>query len=748
MLEKICGMNVKNTYKGPAALLAEVEDDQGNQNIALVFQEEYHNHPLLNDSLSGIMSFLHNPVIPGIADLIKHEKGTGAFVFNTGPCVSIAQLIRRMGDAGLTPGPRAGLEFMERAGRILTDTSEYTINAFAVGSHGSLNPWRILARRNGSIQIIGYAIPQVEMREFHRDARNIPREDSFRYCPPERISNQPEDLTSDIFVLALIAFEIMITRPVYDGSIDDIRQKAVRGEAARQLFNYQNMLPKYVRDFLTKALKVDRKHRFSSSQAFFSELESILRRPDLPGMSFNATLAKMEEMPQQVLGADLVSVETSTSIFGKDKLLEQYGLSKDDSAIKQDVVVPQKNSSVLDAIVSKETLPQKTTKSSSFWTPVARTQSEAPPPKEDLEASMSQKIKPTWGAVDRSSSKISPLGSSGSRSDAPPITKKKEQMDPSELLNLLTQSNRKKTVPIVPPKKDAAQTFDVPKISNVSSENPPPPPEFRVPPPNTDLKASPLSRNKPPDLPPIKTARPPVIPPIKQTIPTTAPPQEQLIKTTIPVSPPKQQTAAIPSFEASNSVSQKIEKIQEPKPYTGGKDVEQNPFLGPVLQFSPFFEKGEAENYTLDVGTHKIRFRAQKDSSTANVLGTTLIGRRLPLRMDPMGKMSAWYRFAKTDGFYSGQTLMSDMQEAELSLVVVPNELRWVEISVPEQGTTVMTSIGSAIPMLSILDHLVCWLQLEQGDWSILVNNMVTDYYDILDDFPIEKTYTLVLQRK
>ena len=42
MLEKICGMRVKNTYKGPAALLAEVEDDQGNQNIALVFQEEYH----------------------------------------------------------------------------------------------------------------------------------------------------------------------------------------------------------------------------------------------------------------------------------------------------------------------------------------------------------------------------------------------------------------------------------------------------------------------------------------------------------------------------------------------------------------------------------------------------------------------------------------------------------------------------------------------------------------------------------
>ena len=112
MLSTICGMSVKNTYKGPAALLADVEDDDGNQNIALVFEDQYHQHPLLNDSLVGVIPFLENPIIPGIANLLYHEKG--AFVFNTGPCISIASLIRRMKDAGITPGPRAGLEFMAR----------------------------------------------------------------------------------------------------------------------------------------------------------------------------------------------------------------------------------------------------------------------------------------------------------------------------------------------------------------------------------------------------------------------------------------------------------------------------------------------------------------------------------------------------------------------------------------------------------------------------------------------------------
>lgn len=724
MLEKICGMRIKNTYKGPAALLAEVEDDQGNQNIALVFQEEYHEHPLLNDSLSGIMNFLHNPVIPGIADLIQHEQGKGAFVFNTGPCISIAQMIRRMGDAGITPGPRAGLEFMERAGRILTDTSEYTINTFAVGSHGSLNPWRILSRRNGAIQIIGYAIPQVEMKDFHRDPNNIPREDSFRYCPPERISNHPEDLSSDIFVLALIAFEIMVTRPVYDGTIDDIRQKAVRGEASRQLMNYQSVLPKYVRNFLAKALKGDRRQRFSSSQAFFSELESMLRRPDLPGMSFNSIVAKMEQMPQQVLGADLVSVETSTSIFGKDTLLEQYGLNNEDAAVQQDFIVPPKKKQP--PPTPKE--PSSKDANSPFWSQVTRTPSSQP------ESQPQTQSKPMWGKVTRSSNNAAPDEApldalkkkkqdtaSKLRSS---LSSKKEKVDPSELINILSKGRSgKNKVPVVPP---------APKKQSKVPDVPPPPPEIKVTPPDEFLsqKTSP----NPPDFPPIQKS--------EDTNKKTG------AKTTIPTLPPKQNSSIDALGEKlPTPKSKKRKRAAVPTPQKNETGLAENPFLGPVLEFTPFFEKGELNNYVLHLDTHKIRFRAKKDSLSGSVLATSLIGRKIPLRMDPMGRISGWFRFASKDGFHSGRTPMSQILGSELSLVVVPNELRWVEISVPKQGITVMTSVGSAIPMLSIIDHLVCWLQLSGAGWSILVNKQKTDYYDILDDFPQESTYTLTLKQ-
>ena len=117
----------------------------------------------------------------------------------------------------------------------------------------------------------------------------------------------------------------MVTRPVYDGTVDDIRQKAVRGEASRQLMNYLKCSSQVCSKLLSKALKGDRRHRFFFS-GFFSELESILRRPDLRGMSFNSIVANGADAVSS--GADLVSVETSTSIFGKDKLLEQYGLPR------------------------------------------------------------------------------------------------------------------------------------------------------------------------------------------------------------------------------------------------------------------------------------------------------------------------------------------------------------------------------------------------------------------------------------
>ena len=128
-----------------------------------------------------------------------------------------------MGESG---GVRAGLELMFACGQILVgaDTGE----AEGVYSHGGLTPWRVMLRKDGQVLVVGYLLPQVEILEFHADLTGT--RGLLPYCPPERMEAAAEDISSDLFGLTLIAFELITGKPVYDGLVDDIRQQAARGE--------------------------------------------------------------------------------------------------------------------------------------------------------------------------------------------------------------------------------------------------------------------------------------------------------------------------------------------------------------------------------------------------------------------------------------------------------------------------------------------------------------------------------------
>ncbi|MEC7983850.1 MAG: hypothetical protein VX278_01720 [Myxococcota bacterium] len=707
-MDRICGMQVKGTYKGPASLLADVVDDDGKHKIALVFKEEYHDHPLLNDSIRGILPFLESPYIPGLADLIRHEEGKGTFVFNTGKCMSIAEMVRKMSDVGIQPGPRAGLELIEKASRILVEASDYTIQSYAVGSHGSLTPWRMLVRRNGSVLIIGYAIPQIEIKDFHRDETLVPREDSFRYCPPERISNSPEDVSSDLFALSLIAFEMMTTRPVYDGSVDEIRQKAVRGEAARQLYYYQDVIPKPVRDFLGRALKPKRNNRFPSAAAFRAELDALMRRPDIGGMSLNEVIYKMETMPKQVYESMPEMADTSTTIFGAESVMKKYGIESTDEPIRQEFTLPSSD--------------KPKNGNTPLWGAVRRSNKNAKPSESSAEEALSEPTgseqpnvpqSDSAGAKKASKKKASNLlnllrqSKKGGKSQAPNVSKepKNQKGRVNDLLGVLNKNNKttKKEE-----KKELSSLLD--SLDTQIKKDP--------------GKSNPLFSNV-----------------SRQREPQTSPP------------PLSQETgleseAIIPSEPVPSPQSKEREFVMdtagEPPIPDGG--LSENPFLGPVLSFPIFHAQNNLEVFSLSIGEgENIRFRASKDASSANILGTMLIGKRLPIRLDMMGRVSSWYRFQGDGDFLSGHTPMSDLPTGTLHLHMVPNDTKWVQIDVPSKNIKLVTSVGVALPMLSIIDHLVCWLKLPRAQWKVSVNGQEADYYDILVDFPMQALNTIQL---
>ena len=302
---------------GPAADLVELTAENGLRHTAVVFHPEYRDHNALNGALTVVRGYLESPMVTGMVELVEHAPEEGAFVYPTGQTWSVAEVIRTQADVGEPAGIRAGLELMYTAGQILVEAAEVGATE-GVYSHGGLTPWRIMLKKDGQVLIIGYALPQAEILQFHEDDRRVPREDSFRYCPPERIEAAAEDFSSDLFALSLIAFEVMTGKPVYDGLVNDIRQQAARGEGSRRLFRFKDVLPASVRDLLGRCLKPDMEDRFDDGDEFLEAVGRVLSSNDATGPSLMDVMGRISATTKRT-GAALQGGKTQ--MLSKDELV-------------------------------------------------------------------------------------------------------------------------------------------------------------------------------------------------------------------------------------------------------------------------------------------------------------------------------------------------------------------------------------------------------------------------------------------
>ena len=105
-MEVIRGLKVSRKYQGPASVLANLIDVQGDNFMAIQFNDEFHDHPILNDSLSVVLEFLQSPMLGGIPPLQDHDSETGTFIFSTGVAWSLAETWS--GIAGKSPEELCG----------------------------------------------------------------------------------------------------------------------------------------------------------------------------------------------------------------------------------------------------------------------------------------------------------------------------------------------------------------------------------------------------------------------------------------------------------------------------------------------------------------------------------------------------------------------------------------------------------------------------------------------------------------
>ncbi|HND33340.1 MAG TPA: hypothetical protein PLA94_25250, partial [Myxococcota bacterium] len=300
---------------GPASDLLEMQDARGEIFTAIRFHPEYRSHNAINSALFVVLSFLESPMVSGLSDLVAYDLEGSTFLYATGKSWSIAEIVQLLGDQGQAAGPRAAAELMAAAGNILVEAAEIGESA-GVYSHGGLTPWRVVTSAAGKVQIIGHALPQVEILALQQDPSRMPGADAFRYCPPERLDGRKENFSSDLFGLALAVFELVTGKPLYNGLVDEIRQQAARAETGMRLQQAAEVVPEPLRALLRQALRPTIPDRFRSGGDFQAAMDAVLRAP-LPGPSLKEIMqraSRIQPRARQELQAQ------STQQFNRDKL--------------------------------------------------------------------------------------------------------------------------------------------------------------------------------------------------------------------------------------------------------------------------------------------------------------------------------------------------------------------------------------------------------------------------------------------
>ena len=252
-------------YKAPASDLVEVEADSGLKHWVIMCHATYAGHPTLSKELLPRLAFLRDPGVMGLSRIQWDDIEKGCFAYPTGqvcPLTSLMDFASKEGGVGV----RGALELMYVLGEVLIEGAEKS-RPHGMGAHGALDPWRVVLKPDGQALALGYGLAKADLAVFLEHPSNLPSEDTLRYCAPETLRGEAPTLSTDFYVLGLLALELGMGEPVYDGKSEEIRQQVLRGEGVRRLYEWRERIPERVRDVLGLLLRPDRASRFYKTDA-------------------------------------------------------------------------------------------------------------------------------------------------------------------------------------------------------------------------------------------------------------------------------------------------------------------------------------------------------------------------------------------------------------------------------------------------------------------------------------------------
>jgi len=672
LMETLNGMaGTGRVVKGPVSNLVEFDSDNGLKHTAIVFDSKYRDHHTLNASLQECLGFMEDPGIDGLLRLSDYSPADGAFVYPTGTVWSVAEIVRMLSDEGESAGVRAGLELCYLGAEILQHAAEAGIEQ-GIYCHGSLSPWRVFIRSDGQIRIAGYALPAVDISVFVESEARKPDEDSLRYCPPERLRNEEEDISSDLLVLTLIGLELMMSKPVYDGLLEDILSQARRGEGIRRLYQWRNTLPASVREALGRALSPDFDARYRTCNDYIYEVHDVLTSMDAEGPSLAEIMKKVRAKTKR--GKDAIQ-GGHTAMLTAEELAELAADLDDDG---EDAVLPgPSRPRDVDDEVEEEV--EEEPDDSPRWGKVSRPGRAKPEPppapaKKTKKRELTRSRSKDDGQKGRRDALKDRLRRSRDRDtpDPKPMAEPEEESMSDRKKELRKRLRRSLRDSDGPPSRGRDDDEEVTETIDPPEPEPPPPEPDPEPEPEETGAAALLAR-------------------LRGSSATKS-------------SPPK---------PAPTAIKPKVAAVAD----TAG---------GPKVRLE--VDGDYCAEVTMPAGV---------DLATA---ASFLSERHAPAPVNLLGQTMGSYRIEK-DGRRLDTRDLTDTIEtgSTVELVLEPN--RQVRVTMEVSGDTELrfeTMISTAVCSRSLIAHLVDWLELDEGDWALAVDDDTLYPFEMLSDLSVQ----------
>ncbi len=254
---------------------------------------------------------VHHPNVVRVLDVLR-DGDSLAVVYDFVLGLSLRDVLAKVGKDGIpTPfAARVAVDVLEglHAAHTAVDETGRPLNIV----HRDVSPSNVLVDVAGTAKVIDFGLASATRRFARTKPGDI--HGTVPYMAPERLRGGPGDARSDVYAVAVVLWEMLSGRRLFQGQEGEIVWRILEGVVAPAGAGRSDVHPE-LEAVVMQGLARDPEARFSSARAFVQAIEQVA--PPAPSVAFakwieyrwKAELTKLRERANAALRGDRESFD-------------------------------------------------------------------------------------------------------------------------------------------------------------------------------------------------------------------------------------------------------------------------------------------------------------------------------------------------------------------------------------------------------------------------------------------------------